>query len=86
MDLKIRKVPSDEVYIIDQKAKKKGVSREEFLRQVISKIVIEDELLKQQTYHKEVLGRLIDTVVINNQLMDAVATHFGIEIKLNKSQ
>ena len=29
---------------------------------------------------KEVLDRLIDTLIENNHLMDKVATHFGIEI------
>lgn len=81
MNLKIRNVSDEEVLQLDRKAKKKGVSREEFLRQVISNIAIEDELLAQQTYHKEVLDRLIDAVEINTNLMDIVATHFGIEIK-----
>ena len=40
----------------------------------------EDELRVQEKYHKEVLDRLIDTLIENNHLMDKVATHFGIEI------
>lgn len=81
MDIIVRNISSEEVLQLDRKAKKKGVSREEFLRQVISDIAIEDELLEQQTYHKEVLNRLIDAVEINTKLMDTVATHFGIEVE-----
>jgi hypothetical protein len=41
--------------------------------------------LKKMNYEykkniKEVLDRLIDTLIENNHLMDKVATHFGIEI------
>ena len=40
----------------------------------------EDELKIEETYHKEVLDRLIDTLIENNRLMDLIATRFGIEI------
>jgi hypothetical protein len=35
MDLKIRNVPEDQVLVIQRKARKFGVSREEYLRRVI---------------------------------------------------
>ena len=80
MDLKIRNVPEDQVLVIQRKARKFGVSREEYLRRVIQEKAEEDELRVQEKYHKEVLDRLIDTLIENNHLMDKVATHFGIEI------
>ena len=80
MDLKIRNVSEDQVLVIQRKARKFGVSREEYLRRVIQEKAEEDELRVQEKYHKEVLDRLIDTLIENNHLMDKVATHFGIEI------
>lgn len=80
MDIKIRDIPKNELFQIDYKAKKEGVSREQYLRQVITKIAEEDDLKSDEKYHKEILNRLIDTLEENNKLMDIVATHFGIEI------
>ena len=44
MDLKIRNVPEDQVLVIQRKARKFGVSREEYLRRVIQ------EKLKKMNY------------------------------------
>ena len=55
MDLKIRNVPEDQVLVIQRKARKFGVSREEYLRRVIQEKAEEDELRVQEKYHKEVL-------------------------------
>ena len=45
MDLKIRNVPEDQVLVIQRKARKFGVSREEeYLRRVIQEKAEEDEL------------------------------------------
>ena len=51
MDLKIRNVPEDQVLVIQRKARKFGVSREEYLRRVIQEKA-EDELRVQEKYHK----------------------------------
>ena len=79
MDLKIRNVPEDQVLVIQRKARN-FESAEEYSRRVIQEKAEEDELRVQEKYHKEVLDRLIDTLIENNHLMDKVATHFGIEI------
>ena len=79
MDLKIRNVPEDQVLVIQRKLENLE-SAEEYLRRVIQEKAEEDELRVQEKYHKEVLDRLIDTLIENNHLMDKVATHFGIEI------
>ena len=80
MNVLIRNIPEDQLLRIDYKAKKQGVSREEYLRQLIQDKAEEDELKIEETYHKEVLDRLIDTLIENNRLMDLIATRFGIEI------
>ena len=80
MEIKIRNIPEDQLLRIDYKVKKKGISREEYLRQLIQAKAEEDELKIEETYHKEVLDRLIDILIENNRLMDLIATRFGIEI------
>ena len=45
MDLKIRNVPEDQVLVIQRKARKFGVSREEYLRRVI-----QEKKLKKMNY------------------------------------
>ena len=45
MDLKIRNVPEDQVLVIQRKARKFGVSREEYLRRVIQEKAEEDEFI-----------------------------------------
>ena len=79
MDLKIRNVPEDQVLVIQRKARKFESAVKNIYR-VIQEKAEEDELRVQEKYHKEVLDRLIDTLIENNHLMDKVATHFGIEI------
>lgn len=80
MELKIRNVPQDELIQLDKKAKQKGVSREAYLRLVITSIAVEDRLYLDVKQHQEVLDRLIDTIVENNKYLDAIATHFSIEV------
>ena len=80
MDLKIRNVPEDQVLVIQEKL--------ENLESAVKNIYVElfKKKLKKMNYEykknitKEVLDRLIDTLIENNHLMDKVATHFGIEI------
>ena len=44
MDLKVRNVPKKIVAYIDEKAKAKKVSREEFLREQLRLIALDDEI------------------------------------------
>ena len=80
MDLKIRNVPEDQVLVIQRKARKFESAVKNIYVELFKKKAEEDELRVQEKYHKEVLDRLIDTLIENNHLMDKVATHFGIEI------
>ena len=79
MEIKIRNIPEDQLLRIDYNAKKKGVSREEYLRQLIKETAEKDILVVKENQYREVLDRLITAIEENNQLMDMLATHFGIE-------
>ena len=80
MNVLIRNIPEDQLLRIDYNAKKKGVSREEYLRQLIKETAEKDILVVKENQYREVLDRLITAIEENNQLMDMLATHFGIEI------
>ncbi|MFZ2768340.1 MAG: hypothetical protein GX453_08025 [Lactococcus chungangensis] len=79
MNVLIRNIPEDQLLRIDYNAKKKGVSREEYLRQLIKETAEKDILVVKENQYREVLDRLITAIEENNQLMDMLATHFGIE-------
>ena len=79
MNVLIRNIPEDQLLRIDYNAKKKGVSREEYLRQLIKETAEKDILFVKENQYREVLDRLITAIEENNQLMDMLATHFGIE-------
>ena len=79
MNVLIRNIPEDQLLRIDYNAKKKGVSREESLRQLIKETAEKDILVVKENQYREVLDRLITAIEENNQLMDMLATHFGIE-------
>ena len=52
MEIKIRNIPEDQLLRIDYKAKKKGISREEYIRQLIQYKAEEDELVLLQSFPK----------------------------------
>ena len=80
MDLKIRNVPEDQVLVIQRKARKFGVSVKNIYVELFKKKLKKMNYEYKKNITKEVLDRLIDTLIENNHLMDKVATHFGIEI------
>ena len=79
MNVLIRNIPEDQLLRIDYNEKKKGVSREEYLRQLIKETAEKDILVVKENQYREVLDRLITAIEENKQLMDMLATHFGIE-------
>ena len=68
MDLKIRNVPEDQVLVIQRKARKFGVSREEYLRRVIQEKAEEDEFIINENL-------IIDNII-------AIADFSKIQIKV----
>ena len=68
MDLKIRNVPEDQVLVIQRKARKFGVSREEYLRRVIQEKAEEDEFT------------INENLIIDNTI--AIADFSKIQIKV----
>lgn len=71
MDILIRKVPGNVVALIDEKAKKRGVSREEFLREQLSLISLDDEIKRVQDREAMMMNKLSKIIDLNTKVMSA---------------
>lgn len=69
MDILIRKVPGNVVALIDEKAKKRGVSREEFLREQLSLISLDDEIKRVQDREAMMMNKLSKIIELNTKVI-----------------
>ncbi|WP_133015754.1 ribbon-helix-helix protein, CopG family [Clostridium cuniculi] len=69
MDILIRKVPGNVVALIDEKAKKRGVSREEFLREQLSLISLDDEIKRVQDREAMMMNKLSKVIDLNTKVI-----------------
>ena len=71
MDILVRKVPANVVALIDEKAKKRGISREEFLREQLLLISLDDEIKKVQDREAMMMNKLSKVIDLNTKVMSA---------------
>ncbi|WP_404988790.1 hypothetical protein [Clostridium culturomicium] len=71
MDILIRKVPKNIVVLIDEKSKKMGLSREEFLREQLRLISLDSEIKKVQDREAIMMNRLIKVIDINTKVISS---------------
>ena len=69
MDLKVRNVPKKIVAYIDEKAKAKKVSREEFLREQLRLIALDDEMKTIKEQEELMMNNLIKVIQLNTKVM-----------------
>lgn len=69
MDILIRKVPGNVVALIDEKAKKRGISREEFLREQLSFISLDDEIKRVQDREAMMMNKLSKIIDLNTKVI-----------------
>lgn len=69
MDILIRKVQVNVVALIDEKAKKRGISREEFLREQLSLISLDDEIKKVQDRELIMMNKLSKIIDLNTKVI-----------------
>ena len=69
MDLKVRNVPKKIVAYIDEKAKAKKVSREEFLREQLRLIALDDEIKSIKEQEELMMNNLIKVIQLNTKVM-----------------
>ncbi|MCR1952908.1 hypothetical protein NSA50_18050 [Clostridium sp. DSM 100503] len=69
MDILIRKLPRNVVSLIDEKAKKLRISREEFLREQLLLISLDDEIKKLQDREAMMINKLSKIIDLNTKVM-----------------
>ena len=69
VEIKIRKVPDEVVLKLDRKAKEKGVSREELLREVLLLFSLDDEIKKINERNEIMINRLLKIINLNTKVM-----------------
>lgn len=69
MEVKVRELEETIVKKIDQMAKQKDLSRQEFLKKYIEKIAIEGEETRYERDYKEMLEKVLYVLQENTELM-----------------
>lgn len=84
-ELKIRKVDPAVIKKLDELARKKNMSREEYLRRYLRRLAIIEELEEaEERYHNlvsvlaERLEQSNDIIEVNNMLLESVADQLGV--------
>lgn len=75
-ELKVRKVPAVTINSIDRLAREKNVSREQFLRDKLEKIIIDDENSKQETKVELLLKKENELLRENYVALNVIAQYF----------
>lgn len=68
-EIKIRNVPREVVAKLDRKAKEKGMSREEFLREQLLLISLDDEIKKLQDREAMMMNKLSKIIDLNTKVI-----------------
>ena len=69
LNIVIRKIPDEVVTRLDRKAKEKGVSREELLREVLLLFSLDDEIKKINERNEIMINRLLKIINLNTKVM-----------------
>lgn len=82
MEIKVRDLDPVVVKKIDELAKKKSMSRNEYLKQFLSQYAIAEELLSVENKYENLVDKLSemieqsqDVIQINNHLLEKLAGH-----------
>ena len=68
-EIKVRNIPDEVVSRLNRKAKAKGVSREEFLREQLLLISLDDEIKKVQDREAMMMNKLSKVIDLNTKVM-----------------
>lgn len=68
-EIKIRKVPNEVVIRLDRKAKEKGISREELLREMLLVYSLDDEIKKINERNEIMINGLLKIINLNTKVM-----------------
>lgn len=70
MQIIIRNLDRDIVYRIDELARKKGQSRNEYLRQQIQMIALHPEISEKEDQYKSLVEKIAIIIQENTQILD----------------
>ena len=70
MDIKIRNVPNHVVARLDFYAKKKGISREQYLRNELETIAMSSEMRATEDRYENLIKSLLEIVEHNNEVLE----------------
>ena len=70
MDIKIRNVPNHVVARLDFYAKKKEISREQYLRNELETIAISEEMRATEDRYENLIKKLLEIVEHNNEVLE----------------
>lgn len=71
MEIKIRGVEKKTVAVLDERAKAKKISREEFLREQLKIIALDDEIKTIKDRDENLINNLIKVIELNTKVMKA---------------
>ncbi|MFQ8921914.1 MAG: hypothetical protein ACLR60_08475 [Clostridium paraputrificum] len=71
MEIKIRGVEKKTVAFLDERAKAKKISREEFLREQLKIIALDDEIKTIKDRDENLINNLIKVIELNTKVMKA---------------
>ena len=69
LNIVIRKIPDEVVIRLDRKAKEKGMSREELLREMLLVYSLDDEIKKINERNEIMMNRLLKIINLNTKVM-----------------
>ena len=71
MNILIRGVPKEIVAFLDERAKAKKISREEFLREQLKIIALDDEIKTIKDRDENLINNLVKVIELNTKVMKA---------------
>lgn len=75
--LQVRNVPKDVIYKLDDMAAKKGMSREQFLRERLKSMTLEGEVKALEDKYAGIVNVLLERLEENNVIMEDVLDFMG---------
>lgn len=79
MNILIRDINSNTSNKLNQKAKEKGLSREEFLREELEKIAFKNEIDDKEKEYKDLCNSLVEAITLNTKMLGAFMDEYIID-------
>lgn len=79
MNILIRDINSNTSNKLNQKAKEKGLSREEFLREELEKIAFKNEIDDKEKEYKDLCNSLVEAITLNTKMLGSFMDEYIID-------